>query len=103
MLALQAICHALEVVEPAKRGSFFGTGDSTAESVIACNLLCQAKAICFHYLVFYLSSRMPTQFGHQEGGGLGHAPWVQCPVGWCKSAVHGRIGWAFGEKGLEKK
>jgi hypothetical protein len=102
MLTLQAICHALKVVKPVSEDQV-GMAVTTAGRVIACCILPQAKAICFHFLVFYLSSRMPTQLGHQEGGGLGHPPWVQCPVGWCKSAVHGRIGWAFGEKGLEKK
>jgi hypothetical protein len=102
MLTLQAICHALEVVKPVNE-DHVGMAVTTAGRVIACCNLPQANAIRFHFLVFYLSSRMPTQFGHQEGGGLSHAPWVQCPVGWCKSAVHGRIGWAFGEKGLEKK
>jgi hypothetical protein len=84
MLALQAICHALEVVEPAKRGSFFDTGDSTAVSVIACNLLCQAKAICFHFPVFYLSSRMSPPFGFQVPGHPGRALQDEYRAGWCE-------------------
>jgi hypothetical protein len=95
MLTLQAICHALKVVKPVNEDQV-GMSVTTAGRVIACCILSQANAIRFHFLVFYLSSRMPIQFGQQVVGGLGHAPWVQCQAGWCKSAVHGMVGCAFG-------